>query len=270
MSDPLSPTEIAVLSGGPANVLEGSWPDRHILNVGRLELHSFRLDESRAASLVYVGGGYLKMVHDKEGVEIAAWLNSLGIDAHVVVHRLPGAPANDGAVNPFDVALRDGLVCLDHVAGMTPELPLFHVGLSSGGHLAGAMACQPHAMKLAGALIGYAPINANHRDHKAPAGKPDYPPVEKQAFYDAWPIGIAGEPHGMPPCPVFLAYALHDKAVPIEHALNFIRSARDLGRDVDAHIFGTAPHGFALRDLNGTQDAWPELAKRWFDRQLEN
>ena len=95
--------------------------------------------------------------------------------------------------------------------GLAP-LPLFHVGLSSGGHLAGVMACQPHPppLQACGAVIAYAPLNANHRAYKAPADKPDYPPPQKQAFYDAWPIGLASEAHGMPRCPVFLAYALHD------------------------------------------------------------
>ena len=87
----------------------------------------------------------------------------------MLVHRLPG---QDG--HPFDIALQDGLRALDLLATL-PPLPLLHVGLSSGGHLAGVMACQ---RACAGAVIAYAPLNANHRDHKFPAGKPDFPPPE--------------------------------------------------------------------------------------------
>jgi dienelactone hydrolase len=177
----------------------------------------------------------------------------------VLVHRLPG---QDG--HPFDIALQDGLAALDHLATLAP-LPLLHVGLSSGGHLAGVMACQRES---AGAVIAYAPLNANHRGHKAPPGKPDFPPPEKQAFYDAWPVGIATEPHGLPKCPVFLAYALHDSIVPIDHALNLIKAAQVHGLDVEAHVFPQAEHGFALRGLDGTQDQWPALAARWMATQL--
>ena len=198
-------------------------------------------------------------MHDKEGVEVARWLNTLGLDAYVLVHRLPG---QDG--QPFDIALQDGLRAMELLATL-PPLPLLHVGLSSGGHLAGVMACQGDC---AGAVIAYAPINANHRDHKAPAAKPDYPPPEKQAFYDAWPIGIASVAHGLPRAPVFLAYALHDAIVPVDHALNLIKAAQVHGLDVEAHVFPQAEHGFALRSPCGTHDQWPALAARWISVKL--
>jgi acetyl esterase/lipase len=251
---------VIALSAGEANVLDGEAPDRICRRPTRAELHaSLSPTPARGRALVYAGGGYLQLMHGKEGVEIARWLNTLGLDAYVLVHRLPG---QDG--HPFDIALQDGLAALDHLATLAP-LPLLHVGLSSGGHLAGVMACQRES---AGAVIAYAPLNANHRDHKAPPGKPDFPPPEKQAFYDAWPIGIATELHGLPKCPVFLAYALHDPIVPIDHALNLIKAAQVHGLDVEAHVFPQAEHGFALRGLDGTQDQWPTLAARWMATQL--
>jgi acetyl esterase/lipase len=262
------PDEVIVLSEGATNTLEGAWPDRLFRHIQRLELHAYKApDRARAQALVYPGGGYLALVHDKEGVAIARWLNGLGLDAYVVVHRLPGQDDGRGGVWPFDIALQDSLRCMDHLATL-PALPLLHVGLSSGGHLAGVMACQLHALVARGALIAYAPLNANHRRYKAPAGKPDYPPPQKQAFYDAWPVGIAAEPHGLPKMPVFLAYALHDAVVPVEHALNLIKAMQQTGGDVEAHVFPQAPHGFALRELAGTHDQWPALAARWIDARL--
>ncbi|WAC47540.1 prolyl oligopeptidase family serine peptidase [Asticcacaulis sp. SL142] len=260
-NDPV-PADVITLSEGPANVLSGQWPDRQIEAVTRLELHGYYTKNARARALVYAGGGYHRLMHDKEGVEVALWLNSLGIDAYVMAHRLPGQGNHDK-----DMALKDGLTCLDYLAQFK-DLPLLHVGLSSGGHLAGVMACQDHALKAAGALIAYAPINANHKDYKFPVGKPDYPPVEKQDFYNDWPIGVAAEPHGVPDCPVFLAYGLYDEIVPVDHALNMIKAGQNLKRDVEAHIFDQAPHGFALRETTGTHANWPELAARWIDRVL--
>lgn len=259
--------EIIPLSDGNPNQLVGSWPDRVYESVHRLELHAYRVAKPKAQALVYPGGGYLQLMHDKEGVEVALWLNSLSIDAYVVTHRLPGAAATEG-VCPKDIALTDSLACLDYLHRRGSKLPLFHVGLSSGGHLAGVMACQDRPLSAKGAIIAYAPVNANHKDYKAPAGKPDYPPAEKQAFYDDWPIGIAALPHGMPKIPLFLAYALNDQSVPVDHVLNLIRSAQEARREVDAHIFGTAPHGFALRDKSGTHAAWIDLAKQWMEQHL--
>jgi acetyl esterase/lipase len=262
------------LSDGAPVALDGAWPDRCIRRVTRAELHRFAAPgRPRGQALVVAGGGYLQLVHDKEGVQIATWLNSLDLDAHVLVHRLPGQPVAEpgDAVWPFDIALRDGLAALDHLATASPELPLLHVGLSSGGHLAGVLACQPHPLNRSqgrGVVMAYAPINANHRDHKAPPGKPDYPPPQKQAFYDAWPVGLSAHPHGVPPMPVFLAYALHDPVVPVDHALNLVKTMQQTGGSVEAHLFPDAQHGFALRELQGTHDQWPSLAARWIDARL--
>lgn len=261
--------QVIALTDGAQNVLEGVAPDRRFRSISRVEMHFFpSVGPARARAMVYPGGGYLDLVHEKEGIEAALWLAELGFDAYVVTHRLPGAPVGEGgARHGSSIALSDSLVCLRHLEALAP-LPLFHVGLSSGGHLAGVMACQPHASPLAGLLIGYAPINANHRRYKAPPDKLDYPPVEKQDFYDAWPIGIASESHGLPQVPTFLVYALHDQAVPIDHALNLIKASQLTGGDVEAHIFPQAPHGFALRDLDGTHDQWPALASRWINRVM--
>ncbi|MFV0575928.1 MAG: alpha/beta hydrolase [Vibrio sp.] len=270
-------TQVFTLSDGQENQLQGNWPDRYYEQINRLELHYFKSPQPvRAQALVYGGGGYLQLVHDKEGVEVALWLNSLGIDAYVMTHRLPGAIKNEetGEVFPFDIALQDGLTSLEFLKSQS-DLPLIHVGLSSGGHLSGVMACQTLSCKgkeliqAKGAIICYAPINANHAKYKAPAGKPDYPPVEKQNFYNAWPIGITAEPHAMPKIPLFVAYALHDQAVPVDHVLNLMKSAQETQSDVEAHIFSDAPHGFALRDKNGTHENWPLLAERWIDKVLK-
>ena len=270
---PPQPAHTTPLGLPGTNTLQGHWPDRCYTTVQAPELHSYLAPgAARGQALVLAGGGYLQLVHDKEGVQVAQWLNSLGLDAHVLVHRLPGQPDGHGGVWPADIALQDGLRALDHLAVQAPPhggaLPLLLVGLSSGGHLAGVLACQAHTLQPVGAVIAYAPLNANHSRYKAPAGKPDYPPPEKQAFYDAWPIGLAQEPHGLPRCPVFLACALHDAAVPVRHALNLVAGVQASGGAVEAHIFAQAPHGFALRDLKGTHDQWPALAARWIHTRL--
>ena len=255
----VKPTRVIALSDGADNALGRDYPDRVFTAVTRAELHAFEVPDAKGSAIVCGGGGYLQLVYDREGTDIAQWLNGLGFNAYVLVHRLPGADDGKGGKNPSDIALSDAMTALEHIQR---DVPLWIVGLSSGGHLAGTIACQP-GVDTRGVIIAYAPINANHSQYKAPAGKPDYPPLEKQAFYDAWPIGISSEPHGVPQCPVFLAYALHDQAVPIEHALNLIKTVRDAGGRVDAHIFATAPHGFALRDTDGTHKAWKGLAEAW-------
>ncbi|WP_149866316.1 alpha/beta hydrolase family protein [Tropicimonas marinistellae] len=259
---------VVCLGDGAENAILGDWPDRRFDGVHRAELHSHRIAAPRAMALVCVGGGYTGLVYDKEGTEIALWLNAIGLDAHILIHRLPGGTDGAGLRFGKDIALRDGLNALELLADRHPDLPLFHVGLSSGGHLSAVLACHSQPISARGVLIGYAPLNANHRDHKFPPGKPDYPPIEKQDFYDDWPIGLTNHEDAIPHVPVFLAYALRDKSVPVQHATRLIETAARQDLDLDAHIFGAAPHGFALRDRAGSHVAWPDLARQWFDRFL--
>ncbi|WP_172329324.1 S9 family peptidase [Mangrovicoccus sp. HB161399] len=265
MSDLPPRPDVVPLGDGPAAIAGGAWPDRQIAHVLRPELQSFAAEAPRARALVLAGGGYTKLMLDKEGTEVALWLAAQGIEAHVLVHRLPGQADGAGGVWPADAALQDGLAALAHLDALEP-LPLFLFGLSSGGHLAGVLAC--HAPGAAGAVITYAPINANHRHHKYPPGKPDYPPAEKQAFYDAWPVGLAEHPHGVPQVPLFLAYALGDRSVPVQHLTRLLETAAEAGLDVDAHVFGRAPHGFALRDRAGSHADWSGMALRWMERRM--
>jgi dienelactone hydrolase len=263
------PARIVALSEGAALALAGDWPARTVDAAPRSELHLYAAPVAtrKGRAIVIGGGGYVRYMYDREGVEVALWLNGLGLDAYVLVHRFPGAPSPDG-VWPKDVAAEDAQLALDFLNTENGDEAPVIVGLSSGGHLAGVMACLEHPLKRAGVIIAYAPINANHRQYKFPPDKPDYPPLEKQDFYDDWPIGLSSEAHGVPKIPVFLAYALTDQIVPVEHALRFVRTAAEQGIDLDAHIFGQAPHGFALDNLHGTHAAWPQLAADWIARKL--
>ena len=67
---------------------------------------------------------------------------------------------------------------------------------------------------------------------------------------------------------MFLAYALHDAVVPVQHALNLVVAAQQHKLDVEAHVFPRAEHGFALRGLDGTQGQWPALAARWIAEKI--
>nr|WP_303651361.1 dienelactone hydrolase family protein [Asticcacaulis currens] len=255
------------MSGTGLNELTGTVPDRFYTRVAQCELHRFAVKGAKHAALVLMGGGYLALGYDKEGIETALWLNGMGIEAYVLVHRLPGAEADHG-VHPPDIALTDGLQAVAYLNAQAFDTR-YLVGLSSGGHLAGVLSCQDACAHWAGAVIAYAPLNANHKAYKAPKGKPDYPPREKQAFYNAWPVGIQQETHAIPRLPIFLAYALRDEIVPIDHLVNLVSTAASSGLNVEAHVFADAEHGFAFRDLKGSVAQWPQLARAWMVRVAE-
>jgi len=84
------------------------------------------------AMIVCPGGGYGYTVIDKEGTEIAAWLNSAGISVLVLKYRTPNNRAG---------ALQDAQRALSLARGKAAEWNLDPqrlgiIGFSAGGHLA--------------------------------------------------------------------------------------------------------------------------------------
>ncbi len=94
--------------------------------------------ENNPACIVIPGGGYSKKAWDHEGVQIAEWLNRIGISAFVLDYRI--GPEYDGKA-----ILADGQQAI-RVAranakeyGIDPNR-LGVCGFSAGGHLAGCCA----------------------------------------------------------------------------------------------------------------------------------
>lgn len=78
-----------------------------IAEVSNPMLAVFPADASKArhaAVIICPGGGYNILAWDKEGIEIAAWLNKLGISAFVLQYRVPGK--REGALQDAQRALR--------------------------------------------------------------------------------------------------------------------------------------------------------------------
>ena len=51
------------------------------------------LEERRNTAVIVIpGGGYIKQAYETAGVSVAKWLNTFGVTAFVLLHRLPNQP----------------------------------------------------------------------------------------------------------------------------------------------------------------------------------
>lgn len=107
----------------------------HFFNVSDPVLTVYKAPDAKGpvpALIICPGGGYGALAYRKEGVEIAAWLNSLGITGIVLKYRIPGN--RDGAFQDAQRAMR---LAREHAAEWgirTDKLGI--MGFSAGGHLA--------------------------------------------------------------------------------------------------------------------------------------
>jgi acetyl esterase/lipase len=118
-----------------------------VTNVSKPTLTVYRPKKAKdtgAAVLICPGGGYHVLAWDLEGVEVATWLNSLGVTGIVLKYRVPrppGSPKGKPPVGP----LQDAQRALSLVRSKAKEWHLDPkrigiLGFSAGGHLTAAAA----------------------------------------------------------------------------------------------------------------------------------
>lgn len=128
------------MPGRGAKEPEGERPPRgdgvrRITGVSRPTLTVFPAPKTGApapAIIVCPGGGYSYVVHDKEGTEVAAWLNSVGVTALVLKYRVPNN--REGALQDVQRALSLARARAAEWNIDTKRLGV--MGFSAGGNLA--------------------------------------------------------------------------------------------------------------------------------------
>jgi acetyl esterase/lipase len=213
--------------------------------------------------LVFPGGGYRDLWVDKEGYDIARWLNTLGLTAIVVQYRvMPASTPEDFSQIPPETiqsvlaaSLADGQRALGLARqgagewGIDPD-QIGVIGFSAGGHLA-----------------------LNLLANSGP-GDPDVPdPVDRQRSnpdfsilaYPAVPEDLARLRADSGP--VFLAQAADDDMTPANSAARLLLALLDKKIPVEAHFFRQGGHGFGLGIEGGPVRRWMDLCEDWM-RQL--
>ncbi len=250
--------------------------DRAVHGIARPRMVVFRpAKPNGSAVLVMPGGGYVRIVVDREGYEIARRLADRGWTVFVLFYRLPG----DGWAAGPDVALSDAQRAIrliraragtygiksDRVAAM---------GFSAGGHVCGDLATRF-------AQPTYTPIDAADRSSARPdvaalmyavqsMTLPLAHPGSRALLLGASPTPALENAHSTasnvtsatPPC--LLVHAEDDRSVVVENTLAFRAAAIKAGVAVETHLFATGGHGFGLSRAVGKPVAlWPTLFEEW-------
>lgn len=202
--------------------------------------------------IICPGGGYSYVVVDKEGSEIAAWLNKNSISALVLKYRTPNN--REGALQDVQRAL--SLTRAHATEWNVDPKRVGVVGFSAGGNLAAKASTQFESRS-------YPAVDAVDQQ----SCRPDFAVLVYPAYLSAKAGQITPELNlkvAIPP--TLIVHNEDDKAFvagsKIYHAaLNEAKIAHEF------KLYPTGGHGYGLR-CTGEAKAWPDDALKWLQKLL--
>jgi acetyl esterase/lipase len=213
-----------------------------------------------AAVVILPGGGFGKVVPDKEGTEAAAWLNEQGIAAFVLSYRTK--QANEAG---WERPLQDAQRTLALVRHRADEWGLKKnriglLGFSAGGQVAARL------LSAEGRLT-YDPVDAVDKvSHWPDFVMLIYPWNIYDANRDDFVKGIF-VPKNCPP--TFLVHTDDDRSSSLGAVLFYSR-LKKLSLPSELHVYGNGGHGYGLRSIEGSEiSTWPSHAAHWVARWLK-
>ena len=203
--------------------------------------------------IVCPGGGYNILAYDKEGTEIAAWLNKLGYTSFVLQYRVPNN--KEGALQDAQRAIR---IVRKNAKRWNLNAEMTGImGFSAGGSLSVRAATLFNKRS-------YSPVDATD----SLSCRPAFAILIYPAYLDQ------GEGRSLTPelkltkdTPPFFIFQTADDTY-ANSALVMTTALRDAKVPVELHIYPTGGHGYGLRSGNTAPEAWPPLAEKWLKRNL--
>ena len=243
-------------------------------------------DDTKPAVLIMPGGGYYDLWFDKEGVDVAEWLNKIGISAFVLKYRLPHWESEQCR---SEVALMDAQRAMRIIRSnsnkweINPE-KIGVLGFSAGGHLASTISTH-HDQGLSQSKVEI---------ERTTSSRPNftiliYPVVSLQnspeTHYGSRQNLLGKTPanelvdyysnelqvkHDTPPA--ILIHTNEDSAVPPENSILYYLALRKYNIPAAIHIWEKGRHGLGFaKDGEHAFKSWPQITKEWMiERDIIN
>lgn len=208
-----------------------------------------------AGIIICPGGGYSILAIDKEGYEVAEWLNRNGFTAFVLQYRVPGKQA--GALQDIQRTIR---VIRNRASEWKLNLDKLGVmGFSAGGSLS-ARASTRFTIETYAKVDSIDLISC----------RPDFSLLVYPAYLDKGKNRTLTSEllisNNTPP--MFIFGTADDKYG--NSSLVMAAALRDNNIPVELHFLARGGHGYGLRPGNVAAETWPLLAEVWLKNIIFN
>jgi acetyl esterase/lipase len=212
-----------------------------------IELHLAPPEKANGLAIIVApGGGNSQLVVGTEGIDIAAWLNDLGVSAFILRYRL--RPYNSAVDALADTQRAVRLVRANAKQWDVDPKRIGVMGFSAGGEQA------------ARAELKFDDGNPNANDEvDKRSSRPDFTVL----VYPGWrQMDLSQVPSNAPPA--FLTSAGLDDASHARQTVEFYNALFNAKIPVELHIYGHGGHGNGIKPRNGIPfGTWPQRFVDW-------
>jgi acetyl esterase/lipase len=237
----------------------------------------FRVKEDgikRPCVIVFPGGGYTILASGHEGIDVAKFFNSIGVNALVVKYRIPNEKAQkDKTIAPLQDAQQAILLAKINAGSWgIDETKIGILGFSAGGHLAASLSSHYNDVKIDNPakmslrpdfqILIYPVITMKDFGHSGSTenliGKN---PSEEQIKYYSNELNVDKKTP-----PAFIVHAINDDAVPVQNAHVYDSALKANKVASTLYLFEKGGHGFGMKNPTATEQ-WTTPLTVWLQKR---
>ncbi|MDN3668916.1 alpha/beta hydrolase [Echinicola jeungdonensis] len=232
-------------------------------------------ENTGSAVLICPPGGYQKLTYNIAGLQIAKWFNTIGVNAFVLIHRLPTSP---DLIKPAYGSLQDAQRAMKIIRarakdwGIDPQKVGVY-GSSAGGNVATTLSTLENDYAGIGDSLdaqGFLPnfqilvspvvsMIEHFHEGSREALLGENPSEELVSKFSSEKQVKENTP------PAFIVHADNDPVVSSMNSILYYIALKEKGVNASLHIFPQGGHSIALRNNPGSANQWTAICETWMD-----